>query len=176
HFQGPDRSNATVETAELILVGWGWLESIPLIPDGDTVRLDFEKLEAQSPEKFRNLEKAQVYVRAANLASIQSEPFVWPRSTGVGTAIDFRDGRSVTIRIGADQELTMMMRRPEPRRIRLVDIDGKPIAGLKVSVYRFETSENHCGFLRGEELKVSSTDTDGTLTVPDGDFNYAFKL
>jgi len=180
HFEGPDRSKAPVEKADLILVGWGWVETIALIPDGDTVRLNFEDLDARSPEKFKNVESAQVYVRGANLAAVQSEPFIWPGSTGNGTftetTIDFRSGQSAAVRIGVNREMTVVMHRPQNRSIRFLDDDGKPISGLKLSIFRFESSENHCGFLWGEELKAGSTGADGRLTVPDGDFKYALKL
>jgi len=180
HFQNPDRSKAAIEKADLLLVGWGWTETIPLIPEADTVSMNFDDLSARSPEKFQNLDHAQIYIRGSNLAAVQSEPFLWPGSARdanhAETRIDFRGGRSVALRMGANQELTVVMRRPQNRSIRLLDEDGKPITGLKVSILRFESNENHCGFLRGEQLKVGSTDVDGRLPVPDGDFQYAFKL
>src|SRR6187401_3370787 len=80
-FQGPDRSTANIETAELLLIGWGWTDHVPLNPNGDSVVLDFEKLEAQSPEKFRNAENVQLFVRAQNLAALQSERFSWKTPT-----------------------------------------------------------------------------------------------
>jgi hypothetical protein len=180
HLQNPDRSKAVVEKADVILAGWGWIETIPLIPDGDTVRLNIEVLHSQFPEKFQNVESVQVYVRGANLVAVQSEPFVWPGSARdknrEATTIDFRGGQSVALRIGDNKEMNVVMRPPRNRSIRLLDDDGKPIAGLKVSIIRFESNENHCGFLWGEELKAGSTDAEGRLTVPDGDFKYAFKL
>lgn len=180
HFQGPDQSKAVIEKADLLLVGWGWVETVDLIPDGNTIRLNFEALAMQSPEKFQNLDSAQIFVRGKNLAAIQSEPFVWPGSGRNGiseeTRIDFRGGRSAAVRTGDNAEMTVLMRRPENRRIRFLDEEGKPIVGLKVSIVRFESSQNHCGFLRGEELKAGTTGADGRLTVPDGDFMYALKL
>ena len=180
HFEGPNRSKAAVEKADLILTGWGWIETIELTPNGDTVRLNFEDLEKQSPEKFKNLETAQIYVRGANLAPIQSEPFVWPGTDRNGnsseTTISFRGGRSMPVREGTKQEMEVELRRPQNRSVRFLDEDGKSIPGLKISVVRFESSANHCGVLLGEELKAGTTDTDGRLTIPDGDFRYALKL
>lgn len=52
HFKAPDQSKVSIEKAEIILTGWGWIETVALTPEGDTVRLNFESLAAQSPEKF----------------------------------------------------------------------------------------------------------------------------
>jgi hypothetical protein len=41
----------------------------------------------------------------------------------------------------------------------------------------FWSNENHCGAMSGGDLLVSGgTDNDGRLSVPDGDFEYAFEL
>jgi len=170
-FQGPDRTKANIETAELLLIGWGWTEHVPLTPNGDSVLLDFEKIEAQMPEKFQNVEHVQLYVSSQSLAAVQSERFSWKTPT-----VDFRGGQSLAVRKDANQSMTVRMRRMETRRIRLLDDDAKPIARLRVLAYRFESRENHCGFLQGPLLKEDSTDAEGRLTVPDGDFKYAFKL
>jgi len=182
HLQGPDGARPAIDRAELLLVGWGWTDRLALLPEGDnTLRLDFETRYSQLPEKFQNTETVQLYVHAENFAPMTSEPFEWlglnRGNLSTETRIEFSGGRSITIRIGDTTDMNVALRRPMPRQIRLLDEDGKPISGLRISAYMFWSNRNHCGFLNGAEiLRVASSDEEGRVVVPDGDFKYAFKL
>jgi hypothetical protein len=169
-FQGPDRSTANIETAELLLIGWGWTDHVPLNPNGDSV-VWISKNSKPNRRRSFGLRKTCSSLCARRIWPLFN-PNAFPEnahSRFSWRTIPCRSQRCEPVHDCPDAPL-------ETRRVRLLDDDAKPIAGLTVLAYRFESRENHCGFLQGPLLKEDSTDAEGRLTVPDGDFKYAFKL
>src|SRR6266542_3281947 len=82
HFQTPDKTQPVIEKAELLVVGWGWTERVPLLAEGGAIQLDFERRTSETPDKFRNAESVQLYVQAKNFVAIKSEPFQWWAAIG----------------------------------------------------------------------------------------------
>jgi hypothetical protein len=187
-FKGPGRDKVRIEKAEALLVGWEFADRAPLPFEGDVVRVRFDSPEMRSQilDKFPELVSAFIHVRAEGLAPIVSDEFTWPGSKphraliGVGVEdvrIDFRKDQFTLIRNGEDKEIVVELKRPSERRVRFVDDSDKPVSGLRVAAYMFWANENRCGSMSGGDLVFTGvTDKDGRLTVPDGDFEYAFKL
>lgn len=174
-FRGPLTEPAAITTARLLITAWGVSEEYELPVEGSVVRLD---LEATRPEFVERIADTSgfVYVKAAGFAPIMSEAFTWP-AAGVATVIDFRNGRRVTIANGVKVSLDVSMRRPLPRSVRLVDLDGRAIAGAKVEAAAYWRTPNHCGFMNGRDVLASgSTNEDGAMVVPDIDGPLAFSL
>jgi hypothetical protein len=188
HFKGPGKDIVKIERAEALLVGWDWTARVALPFDGDTVRVAFDSPEmtAQVLEKFPNLVSALIHVRAENLAPIVSDPFTWVGSQphralkGVGVddvRVDFRRDQFAMVRTGGTHEMIVELKRPSERKLRFFDDVDRPVRGLRVAAYMFWANENQCGRMSGGDLiSTGVTDEDGRLTVPDGDFEYAFKL
>ena len=187
-IKGPNSTPARIEKAEVLLVGWGWTERIPLPFADDVVRIAFDSpaMRTQVLDRFPNLETAFIHIQAQDLTPIVSEPFAWPGSkpqrnlSAIGVdeiRVDFRDKRIATVKESRDQELTVELKRPSLRQIRIVDDLAKPVSGLKVAAFMFWSNDNHCGRMSGADLLMNGvTDSEGKMTVPDGDFEYAFQL
>jgi hypothetical protein len=191
-FRGPNGEPIKISRAELLLVAWGAPGGrLELNADGDLLRMDLSPdwLRSRWPDRFADMEKAYVYVQAAGYAPIRSEPFLWLGSHDVGphgeqygqrvaeTKIDFRRGRSVTVREEEKAELDVVLRKPAQRRLRFLNGSGEPVANLKIDVKMFWSESNHCGGLAGADLLVHGvTGSKGDLNVPDGDFQYVFEI
>ena len=185
-FVDAQRRPVQLSKAELLLVAWGDADRLPLAVQGERLNLDLSPswLRSRWPRRFADLEKAYLYVQAEGYAPICSLPFHWlgsheaPKSPGlVLVTIDFRQGVPARLHEGEYAERTIVLHRPRTRRVTLVGDDGKPLAGVRGSVYMFWSASNHCGFLSGAEpLGTFVSDEAGQFTVPDGDFQYALVL
>ncbi|HEX4996866.1 MAG TPA: hypothetical protein VFY29_01485 [Terriglobia bacterium] len=186
-FKGPGKEKVQIEKAEALLVGWELADRVPLPFEGDLVRVSFDSPELRAVlERFPNLISAFIHVRAKDLTPIVSDPFTWPGSQphrnlvalGVEEVrIDFRRDQFTMFRIGDDQEMVVELKEPKERRIRFYDDEDKPVRGLRVAAYMFWANENRCGRMSGGDLIATGvTDDSGRFAVPDGDFEYAFKL
>jgi hypothetical protein len=174
-FRGPLKEPAAVTTARLLVTAWGVSEEYELPIEGNIVRLD---LEATRPEFVDRIADTSgfVYVKAVGFAPVMSEAFTWP-APGVPTVIDFRNGRQVTNAQGAKTSLDVPIRPPLPRRVRLIDLDGRAVIGAELEAAAYWRTPNHCGFLNGRDVLASgSTNQDGTIDVPDLDGPYVFSL
>lgn len=73
--------------------------------------------------------------------------------------------------------MTVVFRTRTPRRVRIVDPDGRPLPGTAINAFIFWSQSNHCAVLAGgEPLGSFVANTDGWIEVPDGDFEYALEL
>jgi hypothetical protein len=168
-------SRACITSAQLFVTAWGVSKKHDLRVDGNVVLLH---LDATRPEFANRFEDTSgfIYVKAAGYAPIMSEAFTWP-APGAPTVIDFRSGRHLTIAHGTRKSLDVPIRRPLPRRVRLVDQDGRAVVAVKAEVAAYWRTPNHCGFMNGRDVVVSgSTDENGAIVVPDVDGPYALNL
>lgn len=182
---GPEGEPVAIERAEVLLVAWGDTRVIELpIVDGlVSVDLSYSWLEDRSP-RARDTEGAYLYLEADGLAPVRSERFHWIGAYGETSGerarhaeIRFPGGESVTVEPGTAADLTVHLRRPVARWLRLVDEAGRPMTGLGVEMSMFWSRSNHCGALASSHhhpLGRAVADAEGLVCVPDGDFEHAF--
>jgi len=66
----------TLEKAELLLVGWGWAEQVPLrLNGGNLVRLNFDFPELRSAVGDKNPSDVLLFVRAKDMAACDVRTF-----------------------------------------------------------------------------------------------------
>ena len=146
--------------------------------------LDAEWLAARWPERFRDIAGAYLYFTADGYASVCSGEFRWIGSQGppYGTrmyeaVITFPGRESIIVKEGQSVEADLVFRRPRPRSLRLIDDQGNPVQDVKVSIFMFWSAYNHCGTLGGADpIGSAKSSHDGRVSVPDGDFEYAFEF
>lgn len=144
--------------------------------------LDTEWLRSRWPERFQDMSAVYLYFKADGYTAIRSEKFLWIGSHGppfgprVNEAeITFIGRKPVIVTEGQSAEIEVVFRRPKERFLRLIDDEGKPVPGVKISSYMYWSDENHCGGLSGADpIGSSESDQDGRVAIPDGDFQYAF--
>lgn len=174
-FRGTTEEPVAVTRVRLLVTAWGVSEQYDLPIDGNVVRVELEATRPEFAERIADT-AGFIYVNAAGYAPVMSEAFTWP-TAGVPTVIDFRNGRSATIATGARASLVVPIRRPLPRRVRLVDVDGRAVVGAKIEAAAYWPTPNHCGFFNGRDVLASgSTNEDGTINVPDVDGPHVFSL
>ena len=174
-FRGPIQEPVPIVSARLLITAWGVSEQHELPVEGNVVRVDLEATRPEFADRIADT-SGFIYVAAAGFAPIMSEAFTWP-TAGIPTVIDFRDRRRVTVATGASASLHVPMRHPLPRRVRLVDLDGRAVVGATVEAAAYWPTPNHCGVLNGRDVLASGpTDDDGTIDVPDVDGPHVFSV
>lgn len=185
HLRDTDGRPVAPSKVELELVAWGDNERLPLRSAGSRVFLPLDTTwlkERWTPSRGLYY-WGYLYLEADGYASIRSDRFYWSGSRTddhapvTMTRLRFPCGAEARVRPGGQAECTVAFRRPRPRTLRLVDTQGQAVAGVKVSSYRFFSSNNHCNALSGcEPLGTAVSDAEGRVPVIDGDFEYAFEF
>lgn len=185
---GPDGAPVSVSRAEVLLVAYGDVRTVPLPAAGSRVVVDLSPgwLEGEWPERAADVSKAYLYLEAGELAPLRSEAFDWLETRGEGgepvTATEIRLPRAapVIVEAGTDASVTVALREPQPRWLRLQDEERRPLAGVAVQAFPFVSRSNHCGeIVRTVDLSAQAgtgertTDSAGRVRVPDGDFEVA---
>src|SRR5215510_12457432 len=122
-FWSPLGERAPVTRAQLLVTAWGVAEKYELQVESNVVRVDLEATRPEFAEKIADA-SGFIYIKAAGYAPLMSQAFTWP-AREVPAVIDFRNGRSVTVPQGTEARLEVTLRRPVPRRIRLLDNHGQ---------------------------------------------------
>lgn len=180
NFVDNDGQPVRLVSAELLLVAWGATDRIVLETSagGLSLTLDAEWLRSRW-DRFDDQEGVYLYLQAPPLAAVQSHRFRW---LGAGehagaVTITFPRGNEVTVEEGMKASRTVVFRTRTPRRVRIVDPDGRPRPGTAINAFMFWSQSNHCAVLAGgEPLGSFVADNDGWIGVPDGDFEYALEL
>jgi hypothetical protein len=180
-FQGPAGERVMLASAKLIVVAWGQADTFDLSVEGDVlpVDLDVAWLRARWPARIDDMDAAFLYVEAAGFVPMRSAPFKWlgsHKGSIVETRITFPRTAGVTIRPGAVSEMRVALRKPEPRALRFVDQNGRPVANVVVDAKMFYSQANHCGVFYPWPGISGLTDAQGRLTIPDGDYEYAISV
>ncbi len=76
-----------------------------------------------------------------------------------------KDWPAALEQIGHPNGVDLILPAPIRRTIRLLDPDGKPLAGVEVPISLYGSSENHCGVAVGIELGVFTTSAEGEVAV-----------
>jgi len=186
-----DGKQVAVVDAELLLVAWGDVERIPLTftfdAAGDVIHLPLDADWLRSHwSRADDIESAFIFLAGNDFVALRSERFDWPGIKGAlgdvprdQVTIDFGPGQDVTVHAGQTASITVAVRRrAQPRQLKFVDDDGRPVTGITVSAHMLWSTSNHCGVLAGNDPLVEGArpDAAGIVAVPDGDFPYAIEV
>lgn len=166
--------------AELLLVAVGAERSVELPVEGATIELPLDPgwLCTAWPEHCRRVARAFLFLEAEGHVLLRSDGFPWPGVThGADGPVEVsfpREHRVTVAPRGGRHELTVTLRKPAPRALQVASPTGGPLADVPVEIRLYRTHLNECGELHGELLARGETDEDGRISVPDGDFEYAF--
>lgn len=168
--------------AELLYYGWGFADACPLDinNDGIVLPLDEVRLRRLVGKDLARSDGFFLYIEAEGYAPVRSAPFGLPGCAsppGGDITVSFPGCRPETVEPGKTGMLDVLLRRPVPRSLALVDDDGKPAAGVEVISYMYWSSSNHCARLSGARvIGRTVSDHNGVVEVPDGDIEYAFEI
>lgn len=179
--------------AQLLLAWWGNTETVPLAyryeADDLVVTVPLDREVWTSLKMLQAPDFAYVYLEFDDFVAVQSEQFHWlggmaPAPSPVNWAevtvvhFGFRGGASVDVRNGEVGEVSLSVRRPVSKRLRVFDDRGVPINDIALDGGRFWSRNNHCGFPAGLEPLFAAlrTNREGVVAVPDGEFEYGFRI
>lgn len=187
HLDLQDGNGQQVQAAHatLVLVVGNYVDKLPLdiSPDGVDVKLDASWLRANWPgghSQLKNLDRAYVYLKAEGFAPVVSSPINWmgSQSGGFGkdVVVSFPGSKVAIVSKGRKLSLTVNLRRPNERFVKLWDGKGKPLPGVKVRSYIY-WSKSEDGKLNGADLLGEGiSDDTGRVPIIDGDFTYAIQV
>ena len=174
-FETGDGQPVSVTSAQLLVTAWGSSHKYDLNVEKSVVNIDLEATRPAFEGKVADL-RGYMYIKAAGYAPLMSQPFSWP-TTSAPALIDFRNDRSVAVEQGAGATLTVRLRPPVARQIRLIDNDGRAVRRAEVKTAAYWNTPNHCGFFNGTDtLSTGVTNDEGILEIPDLDGTYALFL
>lgn len=171
--------------AEILAAAWGVVKRMELQTTHDRLTLSLEELRrilAANFSKEQKVGRVYLYIESTGYVPIRSGRFLWDgrpeyQERAHELAIGFPSGESVTVDRNGEYNFDLVLRWPEPRFVRLVDDDGRPVEGAVVESYMFWSSYNHCGALSGADwLGKGVSDREGRVRIADGDFEYALKI
>ena len=190
HIKAPagHQSPVAIRKAELLLAWWGDTAIVPLqtrVEKGEVTVLlplgpDVWRSAHGQPPDF-----GYVYLEFADFVPVRSERFHWLGGygpDGVSTASEIRlrfpGGEAVVVREGEQRDVSVPLRLPSPRQLRLLDTNDRPVTDVTVDGWVFWSDHNHCGVLSGKQSVMAGIrpDADGVVPVPDGDIEYAFAF
>lgn len=102
-------------------------------------------------------------------STIYLSPLLSPEKLG-------KDWRTALQQIGHLTGSDFVLAAPTRRTIRLLYPDGKPLAGARVPISLYGSSENHCGVAVGIKLGAPTTDTSGEVAVVAPDSSLALSM
>jgi hypothetical protein len=185
NFKDDQGQPVEVTRATLVLVAGNYVDklSLEISSHGLDLPLDASWLKANWPggeSRFKNMDRAYVFLKAPGYASICSDPIHWigTETDGLGkdVVISFPYGKTLAISRGQKVSFAVNFRRATDRFLKLSDGKGKPLAGVQVKSYIY-WSKSDDGDLNGSDfLSEGTSDETGRVPVVDGDFIYAFQV
>ena len=177
--------------AQLLLAGWGYTVEVPLVHRYEAGELVVSVPLGRTvwPPRGAPPDFAYVYLEFDDFVPVRSERFYWLGGTAYTdgsekwetvTAVQFRfrGGDTVRVREGQRRDVSLQVRRPVSKQVRIVDQRGRPFSGITVDGGVFWSMANHCGYPGGLKQLFANRrpDAAGVLPVPDGDVEYGFRL
>ena len=166
--------------AEVYVDVWGHGEIYQLKPEGNAVRIPLHPgwQCTVDPGWCGGLFMfaGRVTIRAEGYEAVTSDHFPWLKTARDETLIRFPGGRTARITTGATEVVTIPLRRPMPRRLRLLDPAGAPVTDARVTIRELLARTNHCGVPEGEQLFHGAPAADGTVPLPQGQREYSISL
>jgi hypothetical protein len=176
--------------AEVYLDIWGHGQNVALAQSERGVKLPLDRswpCEAWPEICDKNaLWGARLILQAEGYAVVTSRTFApfgtaGPHIPLAGTSgdtvtIEFEGIPAVRVKEGETKEITVPFRRPAPRVLRIVDEQGKRLAGIDIMDRLIFAQSNHCGAVEGETLIQGVTDASGEMKIPDAGGECAFEM
>jgi hypothetical protein len=174
--------------AELLMDTWTLAPTFPLDTDGNLLVLPLEEkvvreLWMKDLPEDNILHRYFLYFEAKGYTAVRSEK-IWFIGSQIGVdepddevVIEFHNGPRARILKGEKQEIELILREPQERRLRFIDDSQNPVPGVKVRSYMFWSSSNHCGNPQGANfLAEGVSDEEGFINIPDGEFEYLLEF
>lgn len=157
-------------------------QDVNLTTDGNQVILflddDWRRSQDWAVYDFLGAEYT-IHIQADGYVPLQSNSFEWLELMGgleSEARIEFPNNSATNIQAGEKRTLELIMRKPKPCYLRLVNDNGDPVTGIEVETEAFVNANNHCGVYEGVWLDNSVSDTSGLVKIPDGDFEFLFRF
>lgn len=166
--------------AEIYVDVWGHGETYQLKPVGNAVRIPLDPGWQCTVDpgwcdgRFRF--DARITIRGEGYEAVASDHFRWLTTARDKLQIQFPGGRTVRIVTGATQVVTIPLRRPIARRLRLVDAAGTPVTDATITIRGLLARTNHCAFPEGEQLFHGPPAADGTVPLPQGQREFSIGV
>jgi hypothetical protein len=161
---------------------WGDFGSQELITESDVLVLPLSKEAMRlylSDDIQREWEFYRLYVEAEGYAAVASQPM---RLVGEGDTpppwvlVEFSEETKARLPKGHVLEMELVLRESQSKYLCFADDNDQPVPGVEVKSYVFWATLGHCGALQGELLAQDVSGQDGCVSIPDGEFQYAFEL
>jgi len=184
-LQNEEGSPIRFSKAEILAAAWGEVKRMELPTTRNRLTLSREELRRLLAENFaegHGVCLAYLYLQSTGYVPIRSDPFLSDgelcyEESAQELTIGFPVGERLTVDRDGEGNWSLVLRRPEPRFVRLVDDYGRPVAGVAVTSHMFWSTDNHCGMLTGADwLGSGVSDHAGRVKIPDGDFQYALII
>ena len=193
HFKNQQGEDVNISKAELLLAVWGGFDRIDLKAKGNKLVLNLDKawFEKNWPTSFADINKSELVVflglQAEGYASKVSASFHYvdestnnsinPGETKRPIVISFPSGEKMEVKKGEATDLNIIFRKPVDRFIKVVDENGNPISGIKISSSIFGSRLNRCErMMEAIRLGEAQSDKDGMIKVADGDFKHSLSF
>jgi hypothetical protein len=166
----------SVTSASLIWYLWGGGRGIALETRGNQIILPLDEEWLKSQLDFITyISWDFLLIKADGYVPLRSKDFTWIGFNGKQNRadIEFPNGPYIIVPEGEKREVDLIIRKPKPRYLRLIDDSGKPVSGVKVTSGVFDSDANHCGALWASFTQTSTSDSKGRAQIVDGDFEYA---
>ena len=178
---------ARLARADVYFDSWGGGDVIPIPHHDNTVRIGLDRASAcalePNPCANHPVFFARILLEAEGFAPISSDLFDWMGEAGSSNesthpiCIRFPGAAPIRIAAGTQHDVTIRFRNKRPRRLRVVDLQGRPVAGAHVTVKSFYADTNHKAVFEGDVLLENRpTDGRGDLAIPDGDIVYGVDI
>lgn len=166
--------------AEVYVDVWGSGETYSLQPDGNAVRVPLQpgwqcSIDAGWCGGLFHF-GGRITLRADGYEAVASDHFEWLKGPGDRTSIRFPGGRTVPIAGGRTEVVTIPLRRPIARQLRIVDRAGRPVSDAKITIRETLARTNHCGVPEGETLFEGPVGADGGVPLPEGQREFSVSV
>ena len=94
----------------------------------------------------------------------------------IARRFDFPAAVQVPIAGGRTEVVTIALRRPVARRLRILDRGVRPISDAKITIRETLARTNHCAFPEGETLFEGPVGADGGIPLPEGQREFSVSV
>lgn len=170
--------------AELFLSTRDYWKTLTLTVESDLLVVSLDK-NTMPPPDYEHAQgdwrDCRLIIEADGYVTVQSRTMhcigmVSQGGPATQAIVDFPNGPRVEVPQGETREIELTLRKPQERYLRFVDDDQEPIQEVTVTTVVFYSNDNHCGWWINDHLAKGTTDQDGRVLIPDGDFEYGLRF